>query len=70
MGFDSMKEEYLSLWMHSQQRLRIDATTDVTIVGVAQNGFLLAESPDGDVLELMPDGNSLDMMQGMLLRRH
>ena len=64
-----MLEEYTSHWMHSSQRLAIDASTSVTLKGITKNGFLLAMTDTGEEVVLVPDGNTIDMMQGLIIRR-
>ena len=64
-----MEQEYLSYWMHSDQKLTLESQETVTIKGITKNGYLQAESSSGEQLELMPDGNTIDMLQGMIIRR-
>jgi len=68
-GFASMEQEYLSYWMHSNQKLTLESQETVTIKGITKNGYLLAETSSGSKLELMPDGNTIDMLQGLIIRR-
>lgn len=64
-----MKEEYLTNWMHSGTRLKVDDSSEVTITGITDSGYLLATSDQGQSMELFPDGNTLDMLQGLIVRR-
>lgn len=41
----------------------------LTVAGLSESGFLLAEDSGGGRWELTPDGNSLDMMQGLVRRK-
>lgn len=64
-----MEEEYLSNWMHSNQKLTLESSESVTIKGITKSGYLLAESATGTAVELMPDGNTLDMLKGLIIKR-
>eukprot|EP00210_Caulerpa_lentillifera_P006509 g6217.t1 len=66
-GFGPMKDEYLKLWIHSGQKLKLDSRS-VVVKGITKDGFLQAEDENGEILELVPDGTSVDMMQGLISR--
>lgn len=74
-GFDAIKEQYLKYWIHTDEHLEIDssqatgAKIKVVIKGISKNGYLLAESEAGELIELQPDGASLDLMQGLIHHR-
>ncbi|GMH45834.1 hypothetical protein BSKO_13797 [Bryopsis sp. KO-2023] len=78
-GFGPMEERYLKYWLHSDQSVQVKSSEEekgsdtgpmsVTIKGISPQGFLLAVSDAGEMLELQPDGNSLDMMHGLIHRR-
>ena len=71
-GFDGFREEYYRAWLHSGQVVRVqvdEAWRDVRIVGVAENGYLMAADERGAKFELSPDGNSLDFLQGLVAKK-
>eukprot|EP01026_Neomeris_dumetosa_P010284 TRINITY_DN13820_c0_g3_i2.p1 TRINITY_DN13820_c0_g3~~TRINITY_DN13820_c0_g3_i2.p1 ORF type:complete len:344 (+),score=41.52 TRINITY_DN13820_c0_g3_i2:72-1034(+) len=77
-GFKPLQDKYLEQWMHQGQKLLLeqqdsdnkDTQIPVTIVGLAENGFLLAiDKISGEQVELHPNGNTLDMMKGLILRK-
>lgn len=72
-GFEPFQHQYYSYWLHSQQKVVVqDESTgpiEVTIIGLSQSGYLLAEDDEGHRHELHPDGNSLDFFKGLIRRK-
>ncbi|KAK4048390.1 biotin holocarboxylase synthetase [Microbotryomycetes sp. JL221] len=78
-GFEPFVDQYLSRWLHSNQRVTIEATRQlVEIVGITPDHGLLRTAPidinsfgnerrsSGQFIDLQPDGNSFDMLKGLL----
>lgn len=60
-------EEYHANWLHTDEEVIVEAVNSrATIRCVDEDGFLLAEKPDGEMLRLQPDGNSFDAMKGLI----
>jgi biotin--protein ligase len=71
-GFAGVKEQYLCYWMHTNTQLAVLDTkgqTFVTVIGITDNGLLLAVDDRGVQYELHPDGNSLDLLQGLIRKK-
>ncbi|KAK9826011.1 hypothetical protein WJX74_005389 [Apatococcus lobatus] len=76
-GFSSLQPAYEAAWLHSGQKVTLEEDTvggpaeqiQVTILGLAPNGYLLATDASGQRFELHPDGNSLDFMKGLVRRK-
>ncbi len=67
-GFEALKPEYLSKWLHSQQRIVLEENepqscsgekrkVPLTVQGLTDSGYLLATDDCGSKYELHPDGN-------------
>ncbi|OQR76125.1 biotin--protein ligase-like [Tropilaelaps mercedesae] len=60
-------EEYHANWLHTDEEVIVESLNSSAIVRrVDEEGFLLAEKPDGEMLHLQPDGNSFDLMKGLI----
>lgn len=74
-GFSGFESEYYAAWLHSGQEIRTQCDSDmdryeqVKIIGLSQDGYLLASNESGHRFELHPDGNSLDFMNGLLRKK-
>eukprot|EP00890_Picochlorum_soloecismus_P002283 jgi/Picsp_1/3055/NSC_01277-R1_biotin--protein ligase-like len=74
-GFSGFESEYYTAWLHSGQEIRaqcdgdMDRYEQVKVIGLSQNGYLLATDESGHRFELHPDGNSLDFMNGLLRKK-
>lgn len=67
-GFASFEEEYYSLWLHSGQHVAVEGVP-MKIVGLSDQGYLLAEDEHSNRHELHPDGNSLDFFKGLIRKK-
>lgn len=68
-GFDSLLSRYLDAWLHSGQRVRLEANRgqQATIIGLAPNGYIRVRCEGNDeLLDLAPDVTSLDLMSGVV----
>ena len=72
-GFGDFKAAYYRAWLHTGQLVRVqedDETRLVRIVGLADNGYLMAsDDADSSFYELSPDGNSLDFLAGLVAKK-
>lgn len=75
-GFSSIKEKYTNNWLHSDQTVVIKeehggilTEVPLTVKGLTDSGFLLAEDQTGQKFELCPDGNSFDFFNGLIRRK-
>jgi len=79
-SFSPLHEEYYRYWLHSGQKLKVKADAslrdgeggedkDVVVVGLSEDGFLLAQDEKKVLVELYPDGNSLDLMSGLVCKK-
>ena len=74
-GFSEFESAYYSSWLHTGQQIRAQCDSDVDryeqvkVIGLSQNGYLLATDEFGHRFELHPDGNSLDFMNGLLRKK-
>eukprot|EP01134_Creolimax_fragrantissima_P002432 CFRG2432T1 len=68
--FTPFLPDYLERWMHSDEVLKLAADGSfVTVKGLSEAGYLLAEDSNGEKCELHPDYNSLDLYKGLLKKK-
>lgn len=67
-SFAPFEDRYYSLWLHSDQQVRIEATDEAGVVkGInLRDGTLKVATSSGKDIGLQADGNSFDMMKGLL----
>ena len=74
-GFTPFEKEYCSVWLHTNQRVKVVERSgtnpiDVTIKGIASvSGGLFATDDNGCNYELYPDGNRFDFFNGLIRRK-
>ena len=71
-GFDSIKEEYLSEWLHTDQHLTLENENNKKVIVKSissSTGALIAVDEQQNKYELYPDGNRLDFFKGLITRR-
>ena len=82
-GFEVFHDEYLSYWLHSNQEMtvqEVDGTkVKATIIGIwweevwcidlNANGFLMAKTEYGDIVDLFPDSTSVNLMDKLIIKR-
>lgn len=69
-GFAPLQQAYLQAWLHTNQQVTLvedgDKTVALTIRGLTEYGYLLADDNFGTPFALHPDGNSLDFFKGLI----
>jgi biotin---protein ligase len=68
-GFDELKKRYISVWMHTDQEVRLENAGNrvATVVGLAPNGYVRVRCHDnGNYLDLAPDLTTLDLNVGVV----
>ncbi|XP_015037806.2 biotin--protein ligase isoform X3 [Drosophila pseudoobscura] len=72
--FESFYALYYSLWLHSEQTVRIclqnEQEKDAEIIGIDDFGFLKVKLPTGTIETVQPDGNSFDMLKGLIVPKY
>lgn len=84
-GLSSFRDEYESMWLHSNQKVISQAGTtgsnqedsrrrsleekQLTIEHLSDTGGLLARDDSGQLYDLYPDGNTFDFMSGLIRRK-
>lgn len=69
-GFAPLQQAYLQAWLHSNQQVTLieagNKQVALTIRGLTDYGYLLAEDELSTPFALHPDGNSLDFFKGLI----
>ncbi|XP_068157492.1 biotin--protein ligase isoform X2 [Drosophila tropicalis] len=73
--FESFYTLYYSLWLHSDQIVKICLITnekeiEAQIIGIDAFGFLRVKLPNGKEETVQPDGNSFDMLKGLIVPKY
>ncbi|EDW81058.1 uncharacterized protein Dwil_GK11222 [Drosophila willistoni] len=73
--FDSFYTLYYSLWLHSDQIIKIclvknENEKEAKIIGIDEFGFLRVKLPNGKEETVQPDGNSFDMLKGLIVPKY
>ncbi|XP_026841085.1 biotin--protein ligase isoform X4 [Drosophila persimilis] len=72
--FESFYALYYSLWLHSEQTVKIclqnEQEKDAEIIGIDDFGFLKVKLPTGTIETVQPDGNSFDMLKGLIVPKY
>ena len=84
-GLNSFRNEYESMWLHSNQKVISQPGTtgsnkeysrrqsleekQLTIENLSDTGGLLARDDSGQLYDLYPDGNTFDFMSGLIRRK-
>ncbi|KAL3163002.1 hypothetical protein ABBQ32_009434 [Trebouxia sp. C0010 RCD-2024] len=69
-GFAPLQQAYLQAWLHSNQQVTLieagNKQVALTVRGLTDYGYLLADDELGTPFALHPDGNSLDFFKGLI----
>ncbi|KAK8814309.1 hypothetical protein WA158_008171 [Blastocystis sp. Blastoise] len=72
-GFEPFHDEYIDMWLHTNQQMTCQDEdgnlSGVTIQNINDEGFLTAINEKGDIVELYPDSTSVNLMDKLIIRR-